>query len=315
MLRICILDDLEHAALASADWTQVNLLASVVVMNQHVRAEADLIEMLQGFDILVVMRERTPISRNVLENLPLLKLIITTGAKNAALDIAAARERGIVVCGTRNQSMPVVELAWAFILAAARGVHGHDQLMKSGSWLPIPGSELAGKTLGLLGLGRTGAKMAKIGRSFEMEVISWSQNLSSERAQENQARLVTKEELFRQSDFLSIHLLLSDRTRALVGEEDLAKMKDTAWLINTARGQICDEQALMRAASEGRIGGVALDVFDEEPLPAAHPLRAAKNMLLTPHLGYVTTENFRLWYGDVVEDILGFCSGTPVREL
>ena len=312
-MRICILDDLENAALASADWSQLVSFANITVMNEPIIGEANLIDALQDFDIIVLMRERTPISRLVVESLSKLKLIVTTGMRNASIDISACHERGVVISGTGNGPMSVVELAWAYIFAASKRVHEHDADMKAGYWLPTQTSQLSGKTLGLLGFGNTGKKMAKIGRAFDMEIIAWSQNLSSVEANQNMTTLVSKDELFQKSDFLSIHLVLSDRTGGLVGEEDLAKMKKESWLINTSRGPICDEQALVKASSEGWIGGVALDVFDKEPLPADHRIRSVSHSLLTPHLGYVTSDNFQLWYSQVIEDILAFFLGAPIR--
>ena len=314
-MRICVLDDLEGAALAAADWTPVTALGDLTVVNRHVDDEDELVELLQPFDVIVAMRERTAFPRSLLARLPGLQLLVTTGARNAAIDKAACSELGIVVSGTTGGGSPVVELAWALILATVRGLPGRVASMATGEWQPTVGSELEGRTLGLLGLGHTGGRMARIGSAFGMEVLAWSPHLTPDRAATHGARYVDKGELFRRSHVVSLHLVLSDQTRGVVGEPELAAMRQDAWLVNTSRGGLCDEAALLRACAGGWIAGVALDVYAAEPLPADHPLRSEPRALLTPHVGYVTWESYRRWYGDVVEDIVAFAGGVPLRVL
>jgi phosphoglycerate dehydrogenase-like enzyme len=314
-VRICVLDDLEAAALSAADWTPVTTRGELTVVNRHVDDEDELVELLQPFDVVVAMRERTAFRRSLLARLPALRLLVTTGARNAAIDLATCAERGVVVSGTTGGGSPVVELAWALILATVRDLPGRVGSMRDGGWQPTVGSELEGRTLGLVGLGHTGARMARIGSAFGMEVLAWSPSLTSERAAEHGATAVDKDALFRRSDVVSLHLVLSDRTRGIVGEPELSAMRPTSWLVNTSRGPLCDEPALLRACAEGWIAGVALDVYAAEPLPAEHPLRSEPRALLTPHVGYVTWESYRRWYGDVVEDIVSFAGGAPLRVL
>lgn len=314
-MRICVLDDLEEAALAAADWTPVTALGELTVVNRHVDDEDELAELLQPFDVVVAMRERTAFRPSLLVRLPQLRLLVTTGARNAAIDLATCAERGIVVSGTTGGGSPVVELAWALILATVRDLPGRVVSMQAGGWQPVVGSELEGRTLGLVGLGHTGGRMARIATAFGMEVLAWSPHLTPERAAGHGARAVAKDALFRRSDVVSLHLVLSDRTRGIVGEPELSAMRPTSWLVNTSRGPLCDEAALLRACAEGRIAGAALDVFAAEPLPAEHPLRSEPRVLLTPHVGYVTWESYRRWYGDVVEDIVAFAGGAPLRVL
>jgi len=312
---VCVLDDYEEAALSSADWAPVTSRARVSVLHRRLATPDEVVAALEPFDVVVAMRERTAFPRATLARLPGLRLLVTTGQRNAAIDLAACADLGIVVSATRNGGSPVVEMTWALILAALRDVPWHVAGMRSGSWSPRAGRELAGLTLGLVGVGRTGARMARIGRAFDMRVVGWSQNLTGERAAEQGVERVEKEELFRVSDVVSIHLVLSDRTRGVVGAAELRAMRPDAWLVNTSRGPICDEQALLTACSQRWIAGAALDVFSDEPLPADHPFRGEPNMLLSPHVGYVTRENLRLWFGDVVEDIVAFADGTPIRVL
>jgi phosphoglycerate dehydrogenase-like enzyme len=314
-VRICVLDDLEGAALAAADWTPVTMLGELTVVNRHVDDEDELVELLQPFDVVVAMRERTRFPRSLLTRLPQLRLLVTTGARNAAIDLATCAERGVVVSGTTGGGSPVVELAWALILATVRDLPERVGSMRAGEWQPSVGHELGGRTIGLVGLGHTGGRMARIATAFGMEVLAWSPNLTPERAAGHGARYVDKVELFRRSHVVSLHLVLSDRTRGVVGEPELNAMRPDAWLVNTSRGGLCDEPALLRACAEGRIAGAALDVFAAEPLPAGHPLRSEPRVLLTPHLGYVTWESYRRWYGDAVEDIAAFAGGAPLRVL
>lgn len=314
-MRICVLDDLEGAALAAADWAPVTALGDLTFVNRHIDDEDELVELLQPFDVIVAMRERTAFPRSLLDRLPDLQLLVTTGARNAAIDKAACSELGIVVSGTTGGGSPVVELAWALILATVRDLPGRVSSMAAGEWQPTVGSELEGRTLGLLGLGHTGGRMAHIGSAFGMEVLAWSPHLTPERAATHGARYVDKDELFRRSHVVSLHLVLSDQTRGVVGEPELAAMRPDAWLVNTSRGGLCDEAALLRACAGGWIAGVALDVYAAEPLPADHPLRSEPRAQLTPHVGYVTWESYRRWYGDVVEDIVAFAGGAPLRML
>ena len=261
------------------------------------------------------MRERTPFRRSLLERLPKLKLLVTTGMVNASIDVKAAAELGITVCGTRSSSYSTMELAWGLILSLARSIPREDAGMRNGGWQTTVGIELHGKVLGILGLGKIGSQMPTVGAAFHMEVIAWSENLTAERAASVGAKCVEKDELFRRSDFLTIHTVLSKRTRGLADGSDLAKMKPTAYLINTSRGPIVNEQALIAALESHTIAGAGLDVYDEEPLPTDHALRRLKNVVLTPHLGYVTAEKYRVFYADAVENVQAFLAGNPVRVI
>jgi phosphoglycerate dehydrogenase-like enzyme len=311
MTRVAVLDDYQGVALGCADWSELE----VEVFPDHLADDDAVIERLAPFDVVVAMRERTPFSRTRLERLPNLRLLVTTGMRNASIDLGAARELGITVCGTGSLGPPTAELAWALILAVTRHVAEEDAAMRAGGWQHTIGPELAGHRLGIVGLGRLGARMATIARAFEMEPVAWSQNLTAERAAEAGAELVTKEELFATADVVTIHLVLSHRTRGLVGAPELARMKPTAYLVNTSRGPIVDEAALLDALRAGRIAGAGLDVYATEPLPADHPLRGAPNTVLTPHIGYVTTGTYEVFYGDAVEDVARWLAGDPVRVL
>lgn len=314
-MRICVLDDWERAAEGLVDWSPVRERAELVIRHERFETDDAIVAGLRGFDAIVVMRERTRFPREVIERLPDLRLIVTTAPRNAAIDVRACTEHGITVCHTTGGGTPVVEHAWALILAALKGIPAADASMKRGAWEPRLGVELAGRTLGLLGLGRTGARMARIAQAFDMQVNAWSSNLTLERAAENGAKLVTKEELFAESDVVSIHLILSKRTRGIVGADELALMRPTSWLVNTSRGPIVDEQALIDVCREGRIAGAMLDVYDEEPLPKDHPLRTTPRLLLTPHTGYVVDASMRVWFEDVIEDLLAYANGNPIRVL
>jgi phosphoglycerate dehydrogenase-like enzyme len=270
---------------------------------------------LRDFDVIVAMRERTPFPRALLERLPSLKLLVTTGRRNAAIDVKAAADRGVPVSGTSMQWMPPVELTWGLILALARNIPRESAAMRSGAWQTTIGVGLHGKTLGVIGLGRLGAEVARIGKAFGMDVIAWSQNLTTDTTGPLGVELVDKDSLFRRADVVTIHVVLSARTRGLVGDRELAAMKSTAFLVNTARGPIVDEAALIAALRSRRIAGAGLDVYDEEPLPVDHPLRRLDNIVLTPHLGYVTVENYREAYAQAVENIRSFLAGTPLRVL
>jgi phosphoglycerate dehydrogenase-like enzyme len=301
--KIAVLDDYQNVALESADWSVLSGLADITVFQDHLDDTDAVIKRLLPFDIICVMRERTPLPRNVIERLPNLKLIASTGPVNASIDVVAAADRGIVVSHTGYRSDPTIDLTWALILASARNIVVESNSLRSGGWQRTVGTELRGKTLGVLGLGRVGSEVARIGRAFGMDLIAWSQNMTPEAAQAAGAVLVSKDELFAQADILTIHLVLSGRTRSLVGAAELALMKPTARLINTSRGPIVDEQALIRALRNKQIAGAAIDVFDVEPLPASHPFRTLDNVLATPHIGYVSQGLYRTFYEDSVSNI------------
>ncbi|MCC6237140.1 MAG: D-2-hydroxyacid dehydrogenase family protein [Dehalococcoidia bacterium] len=316
MTRVVILDDYQSVALTSADWSAVQARAEVVALPLHLSSEDELAVALGDAEVIVLMRERTPVRRSLLERLPGLRLIVTTGMGNAAVDIEAARERGVTVSGTRALGAPTAELTWGLILGLLRHIPAEDAAIRSGRWQTSVGVGIEGKTLGVLGLGRLGSQVARVGLAFGMHVLAWSQNLTQARAEEVGVELApSKEALLGRADVVTVHLVLSDRTRGLLGAADLARMRPTAFLVNTSRGPIVDEAALVAALHDGTIAGAALDVFDEEPLPEGHPLLDAPHLVLTPHLGFVTQENYRLFYGDVVEDIVGFLDGTPVRVI
>jgi phosphoglycerate dehydrogenase-like enzyme len=301
--KIAILDDYQNVALESADWSLLRDRADIAVFRNHLAEPEALIERLLPFDVVCVMRERTPLLRNVIERLPNLKLIASTGSANASIDMAAAGDRGIAVAHTGYRSDPAIELTWALILASARNMVTESNSVRSGGWQQTVGTDLRGKTLGLLGLGRIGSQVARVGSAFGMNLVAWSQNLTSEVAQAASATLVTKDQLFEQADVLTIHLVLSGRTRGLVGATELGKMKPTARLINASRGPIVDEQALVSALQNKQIAGAAVDVFDIEPLPPSHPFRTLENVLATPHIGYVSDGLYKAFYEDTVSNI------------
>jgi phosphoglycerate dehydrogenase-like enzyme len=314
MLRIAVLDDYQYVAATYADWSRVPEPVEAVEFAEHVDDPDALVRRLQPFDVVVAMRERTAFPRTVLERLPNLRLLVTTGARNPAIDVAAAAELGITVCGTRAHPPGTAELTWALVLAVVRHLPQEDASVRAGGWQQTIGTDLAGGTLGLLGLGRLGERVARIGLAFEMDVVAWSANLTDERAAEVGVRRAgSKEELLRTADVVSVHLQLSDRTRGLVGARELELMKPSAILVNTSRGPIVDEAALVRAVREGTIAGAGLDVFDVEPLPRHHPLRELRRAVLTPHLGYVTEKTYEVFYGDAVEDVAAWRAGQPVR--
>jgi phosphoglycerate dehydrogenase-like enzyme len=299
-IKIAVLDDYQGVALSMADWSGLAERAEITLFNDHVSGIAAVVERLLPFDVVCVMRERTPLPREVIERLPRLKLIASTGSRNASIDVKAANEKGIAVTSTGYRSTPTIELTWALILAAVRHIARENSAVRAGLWQTSIGQELQGKVLGVLGLGNIGREVARIGAAFGMKVVAWSQNLTPELAEAGGATWVSKRELFREADVLTIHLILSKRTRGLVGAEDLQSMKRTAWLINTSRGPIVDEAALIAALRSSAIAGAALDVFDEEPLPQGHPFRSLDNVLATPHVGYVSKEMYQTFYGDVV---------------
>jgi phosphoglycerate dehydrogenase-like enzyme len=314
-VKIAILDDHQGVALDAAPWHDLGGDAEIVAFADHVDRDDALADRLEPFDVVVAMRERTPFTRARLERLPNLRLLVTTGMRNASIDVAAAQERGIVVSGTGGVTAATAELTWALILALARHVPAEDRAMREGAWQRTVGIDLAGRTLGVVGLGNQGAPVAHIGRAFGMRVIAWSQNLTPERAAEHGAEAVSRDALLEQADVLTIHVKLSDRSRGLIGAAELARMKPTALLVNTSRGPIVDEAALVRALHDGTIGGAALDVYDTEPLPPDHPLRTAPHTVLTPHIGYVTQATYEVFYREAVEDVAAYLRGEPVRVL
>jgi phosphoglycerate dehydrogenase-like enzyme len=297
-MKVAILDDYQNVALKLANWSAVVSRADITVFSDHVAGPDAVVARLLPFDVICVMRERTPLPRGIIERLPRLKLIVSTGPRNASIDMEAAEERGIRVTGTGYRSTPTIEMTWALILASARHIVRESNSVRNGGWQTSVGRELDGRILGVLGLGNIGGAVARIGLAFGMKVIAWSQNLTLEIAVAAGATLVTKEELFRQADLVSIHLILSRRTRGLVGAADLELMKPTSWLINTSRGPIVDESALIQALTSRAIAGAALDVYDAEPLSPDHPFRTLDNVLATPHLGYVAEDLYRTFYGD-----------------
>ena len=302
-VRIAVLDDYQGVAMQMADWSFVKERAEIVVFKDHLDDVDALVERLQPFEVVNVMRERTPLPRALLERLPNLRLIASTGPGNASIDVDAARDLGIQIAYTGYSSDPTIEFAWALILASARDIVGEANSVRNGGWQRSVGIGLRDKTLGLLGLGNVGREVARIAQAFGMKVVAWSQNLTVERATAVGAVRVEKDELFAQADFLTIHLVLSARTRGLVDARMLALMRPTAHLINTSRGPIVDEAALLDALREGRIASAAIDVFETEPLPPDHPFRSQANLLATPHLGYVSQALYRTFYGDTVRNI------------
>jgi phosphoglycerate dehydrogenase-like enzyme len=313
-MKIAILDDYQNVAAQCADWSQLGASAELTFFNDHLSDVDALVSRLEPFDIVCVMRERTPLTADVIGHLPALKLIASTGPRNASIDVNAARARGIEIVNTGYNSYPTIELTWSLILASARHIVTEAQGMRAGMWQKTLGLGLHGKTLGILGLGRVGAGVARVGLAFGMNVIAWSQNLTSDKASENGVTLATKEELFRTSDIVSVHVILSGRTRGLVGRSELDLMKSSALLVNTSRGPIVDESALIEALQAKRIGGAAVDVFDQEPLPPEHPFRSLPNVLATPHVGYVADDLYRTFYQDTVSNIVSWMAKHGATE-
>ncbi len=315
-VRCAVLDDYQQVALTMADWSKVKGDVEIKVFSEHLGSADKVIEALRGFAIVCAMRERTAFPRAVIEALPELKLLITTGMRNASIDLEAAKAHNVVVCGTPAFGTATAALAAGLMLELARRIgYEHARLKAGAAWQTTIGLDLEGMTLALLGLGKLGTRMAEIGQAFRMNVIAWSQNLTPERCREAGVEHVSREDLFRRADFLSIHLQLSPRTRGLVGAREIGLMKRSAYLINTSRGPIVEEAALIAALREKRIAGAGLDVFDIEPLPVEHPLRALDNVVLTPHLGYVVEQNYRAFFAGMVDAIRGFLDGKPVRVL
>lgn len=314
-MRVAILDDYQNVALTSADWGKLPDDAEITVFDEHIADTDALVAALEPYDVVVLMRERTPFPADRIARLPKLRLLVTTNMHNASIDLDAAAKAGVTVCGTAGIDTATVEHTWALILSMARHVPAEDAGMRAGGWQHTVGFGLEGRTLGILGVGRLGRLVARIGVAFGMEVLAWSLHLDPARAEEVGATAVSKEELFRRSDIVTVHYKLGERSIGLVGATELGWMKRSAYLVNTSRAPIVDTDALLAALHEGRIAGAALDVYDVEPLPTDHPIRSAPRTVLTPHLGYVTDSEYRLWYGHVVEDIAAFAAGSPVRVL
>ncbi|HEY2262574.1 MAG TPA: D-2-hydroxyacid dehydrogenase family protein [Streptosporangiaceae bacterium] len=326
-MRVAILDDYQQVSLASADWSAVRSLGQIDVFAQHIERTEALVSALEPYDVVVAMRERTTFDGERLGQLPRLKLLVTTGMGNAAIDLAACAARGVTVCGTGGIGSATVELTWGLILALLRHIPEEDRQLKlagraggaalgaGGSWQQTVGTGLEGKRLGVVGFGRLGRQVGRIGQAFGMQVVAWSQNLDAAVAAEEQVEAVSKEALFSSSDVVTVHYKLSSRSSGVVGAAELALMKPSAYLVNTSRGPLVDSAALVAALRSGAIAGAALDVYDIEPLPLSDPLRSVPNVVLTPHLGYVTEETYRVFYGDAAEDIVAFANGAPVRVL
>jgi phosphoglycerate dehydrogenase-like enzyme len=315
MARIAITDDYQKVAFSFADWSRLKAAHEVVAFDKPFASQDAAAEALAGFDVIAIMRERTPFPRALLERLPNLKLLVTTGLRNASVDVAACKERGITVCGTPSGGHATAELAMAIILGLARNFHVELANMREGRWQTTVGQDLKGKTLGLLGAGKLGGQLAQYAKAFGMNLIAWSQNLTDARAAEVGAKRVEKDDLFRQADFISVHLVLSARSRGLVGAREIGLMKPSAFIVNTSRGPIIDGAALASALKEGRIAGAGLDVYDVEPLPASDALRKEPRALLTPHIGYVTAETYKLFFPGIVEAIDAWLAGKPVRVI
>jgi phosphoglycerate dehydrogenase-like enzyme len=326
-MRVAILDDYQQVSLASTDWSAVRSLAEIDVFAKHIASTEALVSALEPYDVIVAMRERTFFDASRLSQLPRLRLLVTTGMANTSIDLAAASAQGITICGTGGSAYSTAELTWGLILALVRHIPEEDRRMKtvgraggaalgvSGGWQQTVGTDLHGKKLGLVGLGHQGQTVAKIGRAFGMKLAAWSQNLDPDIAKKAHAEAVSKEELFSSCDVVTVHYKLGPRSVGLVGAAELALMKPSAYLVNTSRGPIVDSAALLSALRSGSIAGAALDVFDVEPLPLSDPLRSAPNVVLTPHLGYVTEDAYQVFYGDAAQDIVAFASGSPVRVL
>jgi len=314
-MRIALLDDYQNVALKLAPWKRLPASSEVVVFNDHLHDEDAIVERLSAFDAVMAMRERTPFTAALIERLPRLRFIVTAGMRNASIDMEAAKRRGIPVSGTAGLPYPTAELTIGLMLGWARSIAIEDRALREGRFQTTLGRGLNGKTIGIIGLGTLGTRVAKVANALEMNVVAWSQNLTDDRAKAAGATRVDKDDLLRRSDFVTIHVVLSDRTRNLIGARELALMKPTACLVNTSRSPIVDEAALIEALQRGTIGGAAIDVYGVEPLPRDHPLRSAPNTLLTPHLGYVTEETYRIFYEEALEDFEAFLAGKPIRVL
>jgi phosphoglycerate dehydrogenase-like enzyme len=312
---IAVLDDWQSVASDVVDWSVLDSIGDVTFLHEYPADTASMVKRLQDFDVICVMRERTPFDEALLSQLPRLKLLLTGGMRNAAIDLAAAQRLGISVGGTQSYKNAAPDLTWALIMGVTRNLVAEAQSLRSGQWQVGLGGDLHGKTLGILGLGSIGKWIARYGQAFGMQVIAWSENLTAEAAAECEVTYVSKQQLFEQADILSIHLVLSERSRGLVDAQALAWMKPTSYLINTSRGPIVDESALVQALQQRRIAGAALDVYSTEPLPLDHPFRTLDNLLATPHIGYVTQNNYYMFFSQMIEDIQAWAAGTPIRLL
>jgi phosphoglycerate dehydrogenase-like enzyme len=316
MVRAAILDDYQNVAMQFADWSPIAKEVEIKVFNKPFADQGEAIKALQGFAIIVGMRERTPFPRKTIEALPDLKLLITTGARNNSFDVKACAERSITVSGTGAAGSPTTGIAFGLMLELTRRIGFENAQLKAGTpWQVTVGRDLDGLTLGILGLGKLGQRSAAVGKAFGMKIIAWSQNLTAEKAKAGGAELVAKDDLFRNADFVTIHNVLSERSRGLVGAKELGLMKKSSYLINTSRGPIVDEKALIDVLQAKSIAGAGLDVFDVEPLPLDHPFRKMDNVVITPHLGYVSEQNYRKYFPDIVEDIRAWLDGKPVRVI
>jgi len=314
-MQLAILDDFEKVALDLAPWEKLGPDIKIDVYQDHLVKEDALVDRLLPYDILVIMRERTPFPQRLIERLSNLKLLVTSGRVNRAIDLGACQKNGIVVCGTDSSKNAPAELAWGLILSLARRIPQQERAVRQGKWGSGIGTGLEGKVLGILGLGKLGIQVARVGLAFGMQVIAWSHNLTQERAAAVGAVRVEKDDLFTRSDIISIHLVLSDRTRGLIGAHEIGLMKPSAYIVNTSRGPILQEAVLVEALKEGRIAGAGLDVFDDEPLSPEHPYVSLPNTVLTPHIGYVTRESFRTYFNQALEDIAAWLAGKPLRVL
>lgn len=312
--RLAILDDYQGVAMAMGPWERLKGV-EITVFRDTITDRDALAARLAPFDAILAMRERTPFPRALIERLPNLRLLITTAARNRSIDAAACAERGIVFCGTPSHGDPTVDITWGLIIGLMRDLPAQERALRAGRWQTSVGTALEGQTLGVVGLGKLGGRVARVAQAFGMKVIAWSQNLTAERAAEIGAERVEKQALFERADVVTLHLILSDRSRGIVAAEDLARMKRTAFIVNTSRGPLIDQDALVAALREGRIAGAGIDVFDTEPLPAGHPILDAPNTLLTPHLGYVSRQNYAAYYQGCVEAIEAFDAGAPVRVI
>ena len=314
-MKVALLDDYQHVAMKMADWDRLKGRAEVHAFHEHIPDPDELVRRLEPYNAVMLVRERTKFPRAVIARLPNLKLIITAAHWNVAIDLDAATDHNVQVCGTQDWGFATAELALGLMIALARNFTIEDRAMRGGRWQTTLGMGLHGKTLGIVGLGLLGSQMARFGQVLGMEVLAWSQNLTEDKAKASGAKLVSKRALLERSDVVTIHLKLSDRTRGLIGRDDLATMKPTAYIVNTSRGPIIDETALFDALKEKRIAGAGLDVYEQEPLPLDHPFRTLDNVILLPHLGYVVKQNYRLVYSHVLEDIEAFIEGRVLRPL
>ncbi len=315
LTRLAILDDYQGVVRGMGPWGRLPATLAIEVFRDTPKDADELAARLLPFDAILAMRERTPFPAALLARLPNLRLLITTGERNRSIDVAAAKARGVTVCGTPSFGAPTVDITWALILNLLRDIPRQQESLRAGSWQSSVGTSVEGQTLGVVGLGKLGTRVAKVGQAFGMRVIAWSQNLTAEAAAAAGAELVTKEELFARADVVTLHLILSERSRGIVGGAELARMKRTAFIVNTSRGPLIEREALVAALKEGRIAGAGLDVFEEEPLPPGHPILSCPNTVLTPHLGYVSTQNYRAYFEGAVEAVEAFLAGKPIREL